>query len=126
MKQKVLDKIPGLGEADKITIKRYDYGEQSAMLDYTTDIDVAKGKEAEAKLNFGKMRIMTLVYGIASVETNVEPLAQFKQFAGKENTADIIDKKINIIKSLDPTTGSFLFEEINALNGALGAEQKKE
>ncbi len=101
MKTKELTNVPGLNAEDKVTIKKYNYGEKTDLANISTQVGVIQGRET-ASVSVGKYKLYALVYAIT----------QAPFFEGKKTE----DDKYNAIRALEPDTGDFIFKEIQALN----------
>ena len=108
MKEKILKTVPGY-EDKEIVIKKFNYGEKSALAGMSSSIKIIQGKE-EVTVDAEKMRIFSLVYGIKS--------APFFTMAD-------LNHKENAVRQLDSDAGQYLFEEIQELNQPVVSEDLK-
>jgi len=109
MNTKELKNINGLEEKDAVTIWELNYGFKSDLQGEATIIKVGK----ETQVNFSKLRIMTLVYGIYESEALgiVKPSDMDMGFSPEEKKARII-----AVRKIQKEAGNFLYEEINNFN----------
>ena len=120
MKTKELKEIPGLEKDKTVSIWKMNYGFKSDLQGHTTNITVAKAEET--KVDFAKLRIMTLVYGIyETVDLGISKPADLE--LGLNDTE--MKQRLRAVRTLNTDAADFLYVEINKLNTEIEEEVLK-
>jgi len=117
MKTKTIpcEEIPGMEyqEGKEVVLREISYGDKSDIQDAILQIDPQNGFK---KIQLGKIRLYALVYGIKSAPF-FEGENRVKWDIGLHETH--VNNRMHIVRNLPDKTGSYLYEQVIEVNGAL-------
>jgi hypothetical protein len=111
MKTKELKEIPSLEKDKTISIWRMNHGFKSDLQGETTSINLSN--KEDTKIDFSKLRIMTLVYGIyESSDLGISKISDIDMGFSEEEKKN----RVKIVRRMDSQVADFLYKEINMFN----------